>query len=49
LHLYLPSQAKSAGIRQHVGLAVFEVARCYTIGWGIVTPGSMVAPTPLRR
>src|ERR1700728_3088673 len=43
----LPSQTKSAGIRQHLEPAVFEVARCYTIAWGIVTPGSMVAPAPL--
>src|SRR5579872_7079490 len=36
--LYLPSQTKSAGSRQHLGIAGFEVARCYTIGRGIVTP-----------
>jgi hypothetical protein len=35
----LPSQAESAGLRLHHGLAGFpEVARCYTIGRGIVTP-----------
>jgi len=38
LHLYLPSQTKGAGFRLQVGLAGFEVARCYTIGRGIVTP-----------
>jgi hypothetical protein len=38
LHCYLPSQAQNAGVRLH-RLAGFEVARCYTIGRGIVTPG----------
>jgi hypothetical protein len=38
LHLYLPSQAQSTGVRRFWGLAGFEVARCYTIRRGIVTP-----------
>jgi hypothetical protein len=40
LHLKnLPSQADSAGLRLHQELVGFpEVARCYTIGPGIVTP-----------
>src|SRR5207247_1213998 len=35
-----------AGIRLNGGLAGFEVARCYTIGRGIVTPGPAL---PLAR
>ncbi len=39
LHLYLPSQTKSADGRLLTWLAgFFEVARCYTIARGIVTP-----------
>jgi hypothetical protein len=41
LHLYLPSQTKGAGVRLLRGFAGFEVARCYTIGRGIVTPGGL--------
>src|ERR1700681_4124861 len=41
LHFYLPSQTKAPRSGCSSGLAGFEVARCYTIARGIVTPDGM--------